>query len=226
MNVLTGPATVILGASKGLGLALARACKERGDRTVEIASTMTDGQDANMLAIRCDMRNIDEVFSTAKRINGIAEIARFYWVAGRMHRGTLEKASISDLLEITDINYRNALPIVHTIWKKMISSPQIGKFVVVASSAGKNAKAGESIYVGTKHAQVGFTRSLGLENTNEKLTVCLVLPGGMRTGMWDSFVVPELHQFSDPELVARRLLDVSENATDKYVEFDIPRGLQ
>ena len=106
----------------------------------------------------------------------------------------------------------------------MLAERAGGKFVVVASSAGTNAKAAEAIYVATKHAQVGLARSLGLENDRDDLTVCLVLPGGMKTGMWDGFNVPEFDEFSDPEVVARKIVDQTEETAERFLELEIPRG--
>lgn len=58
-----------------------------------------------------------------------------------------------------------------------------GTIVNVASLAGRNGFAGGTAYTASKHAVLGFSRSLMLELRKEDIRVITVLPGSVATGM-------------------------------------------
>lgn len=96
--------------------------------------------------------------------------------------------------------------------------------IIVASTAARKPKGGESIYCATKAAQASFAQSIALEVTNSELSVGLVIPGGMKTSLWDGIDEPNLASFSDPSNVARVIYDEVEYANQPYFEVEIPRG--
>jgi 3-oxoacyl-[acyl-carrier protein] reductase len=58
-----------------------------------------------------------------------------------------------------------------------------GTIVNVASLAGRNGFAGGTAYTASKHAVLGFSRSLMLELRKEDIRVITILPGSVATGM-------------------------------------------
>lgn len=98
------------------------------------------------------------------------------------------------------------------------------QFVVVSSSSGTKARKDEAVYVATKHAQVGFTRSLALENDNPNVRVALVMPGGMRTSFWDKHPTPDYDSFLNPKHVAQNIVTRTMFQDESFDEYDIPRG--
>ena len=58
-----------------------------------------------------------------------------------------------------------------------------GTIVTVASLAGRNGFVGGTAYTASKHAVLGFSRSLMLELRKENIRVITVLPGSVATGM-------------------------------------------
>jgi 3-oxoacyl-[acyl-carrier protein] reductase len=58
-----------------------------------------------------------------------------------------------------------------------------GTIVNVASLAGRNGFAGGTAYTASKHAVLGFSRSLMLELRKENIRVITILPGSVATGM-------------------------------------------
>lgn len=205
---------------------IAKLCWENDEETVEFASSFRPKTFARRQTVRCDLRINEDILLAAEIVNGLPHINQFFWVAGRIYRGPFAKTGASELLAVADVNFRGALPIVLAAWKKMIATSSGGSFVIVASSAGEKPKADEAVYVATKHAQVGLARSLGLENSNSRLSVCLVMPGGMNTGLWANYDVPEISEFSDPSCVAKKIYDVCKSTSEQYFELVIPRGLQ
>ncbi len=60
---------------------------------------------------------------------------------------------------------------------------QTGTIVNVASLAGRNGFVGGTAYTASKHAVLGFSRSLMLELRKENIRVIAVCPGSVATGM-------------------------------------------
>ena len=176
---------VILGATKGLGRELTILYQREGWKTIEIGSSATNMTTDDAIHLRCDMTSVSSVTRLIDSLKEISEIDRFYWVAGRMLRGNFTEHSGQEIFATIDVNFRNAAPIVQCVLNQMMISGMPTKFVAIASSAGKKAIASEAIYAATKFAQVGFVRSLGLEIGNSNTSVTLVLPGGMKTNLWN-----------------------------------------
>lgn len=60
---------------------------------------------------------------------------------------------------------------------------QSGAIINISSLAGKSGFVGGSTYAATKHAVMGFTRSLLLEIRKYNIKVCAVCPGSVSTDM-------------------------------------------
>ncbi len=84
-----------------------------------------------------------------------------------------------------------------------------GFIVNVASLAGKNAFAGGTAYVASKHAVLGFSRTLMLEVRKDGVRVLAICPGSVDTPlMRDQAVLrPHLDSILKPEDVAQVILD-------------------
>ena len=74
-----------------------------------------------------------------------------------------------------------------------------GTIVNVASLAGRNGFAGGTAYTASKHAVLGFSRSLMLELRKENIRVITILPGSVATGMMRDQTMLK----SDPEKILR-----------------------
>ena len=79
-----------------------------------------------------------------------------------------------------------------------------GAIVNVASLAGRNAVAGGTAYAASKHAVLGFSKSLMMEVRKEGVRVMAICPGSVRTGFGAGRTVPKLSRSGmlEPEDVA------------------------
>ena len=227
---MNGDNVFILGASRGLGLEIAKITFDLGAINIKASSSLADGKktiDAQVrkIYLHCDLRNLESTQDFLKRLDAQnRRIDRFFWVAGSLLKGDFAAQKPEDITAALDINFRNSVLVAHHIWKKMQSSKQGKSFSVIASSSGIKPRSDEAIYVATKHAQVGFTRSLGLENRDPNLKISLFLPGGMQTPFWDKQKPPDFDEFLDPAKVARKIIAAVLVQTPSFLELDIPRG--
>jgi len=218
--------SLILGATKGLGREITELCRLRGDQTIEVGSSLYDHLEGDIIFRHCDLSDIQSVKKLLRVIEDLPTLSNFYWVAGTLLKGELAKQTQDEILSTIDINFRNSVLVANAAWKRMrltLTGEGLRKFVVVASSSGIKPRNDEAIYVATKHAQVGFTRSLGLENRNPNVKITLVLPGGMRTRLWDKNPNPDYMDFLDPQKVAELIIETVENQTEPYMQLNIPR---
>ena len=216
--------SLILGATKGLGKEIASECLKKGWNTIEIGSSTHDKLHENRTFLNCDLSSTESVASLIEKLNELGPINHFFWVAGRVLKGDFKEQSPAEIYQTIDVNFRNAVPIVHFTWQQMQNSAEKSSITIISSSSGKKPRYDEAVYVSTKFAQVGFAQSLGLENKNNNLKICLVLPGGMKTQLWDRNPTNDYESFLDPSKVASKIVSFVIDQHEGYAELEIPRG--
>ena len=216
--------TLILGATKGLGKEIALECLNRGDNTIEVGSSVRDETRTNRIFLHCDLTSTESVSLLIKKLSELQPINQFFWFSGQLLKGNFKDHNSNETSKIIDINFRNVIPIIHFIWNQMQETTEPSCMVVVSSSSGKKARFDEAIYASTKFAQVGFIKSLGLENKNDYLKICLVLPGGMKTQLWDKSPNKDYENFMEPSKVAKKIISFISEQKHGYAELEIPRG--
>lgn len=211
---------IILGGTHGLGEELAKQLRVRGRQTFVIGRSYE--KSAHGMGLSADLSLGEDVERIMESIRSSA-VEGFYWVAGYGYMGTF--ADQPDAMAMSRVNLTNVLPIAQVAWKRL-SQIDNGKFVVVSSTSGVKARSNEAVYAATKHAQVGFTRSLGLEAERFDLSVkvALFLPGGMQTPFWDEARPESFDAFLDPVKVAAEVIEDTDAQKDIYYERIIERG--
>jgi 3-oxoacyl-[acyl-carrier protein] reductase len=83
-----------------------------------------------------------------------------------------------------------------------------GTIVNIASLAGKNGFVGGTVYTASKHAVLGFSRSLMLEVRKENIRVITICPGSVNTRLIrnQTTLKPNLDTILRPEDVAETVL--------------------
>jgi len=83
-----------------------------------------------------------------------------------------------------------------------------GDIVNIASLAGRNGFVGGTAYTASKHAVLGFSKSLMLETRKEGIRVIAICPGSVATGMMSDqpMMRPEMERIMQPEDVAATVL--------------------
>ncbi|MGH7702201.1 MAG: SDR family oxidoreductase, partial [Gemmatimonadales bacterium] len=85
-----------------------------------------------------------------------------------------------------------------------------GTIVNLASLAGRNGFAGGTAYTASKHAVLGFSRSLMLETRKDNIRVVALCPGSVDTPLIrnQTMLRPDPDKILRPEDVAQTVLDV------------------
>lgn len=213
---------IVVGGTHGLGWEIAKQLRERGEECFVIGRSYNQvdhGAGASLdLANR---ENVSQFISTHNKL--LEGVDSFYWCAGIGYKGDF--SAQEDLLKMIDVNISNILPLLQKVWQNMVSMNK-GNIIVVSSSTGIKARTDEALYALTKHAQVGFARSLGLEaeRLNINVHVRLVLPGGMQTPFWKGNLPDGYNGYNNPVKVAALILDGVYKQHNNFEEQIIERG--
>jgi short-subunit dehydrogenase len=189
---LAGRVVVIMGGSRGLGLALAEECAKQG-AAVAICARDGDELDAAKQQIEsrfggdvftgvCDVSNDDEV---GEFLTGV--LSRFGQVdvlinnAGIISVGPAESQTLTDYQEAMDIMYWGVVYPTLNLLPHM-KARRSGRIVNITSIGGKIAMPHLLPYDAAKFAAVGFSEGMRAELAKDGIKVTTICPGLMRTG--------------------------------------------
>jgi len=192
--LLEGKSAVITGAGRGIGAAVARDLARHGARVVVSARTTSEIEAvANEIgdsskAVECDVSDpgqVSRLFEEATAFGGGVDI--LVNNAGIARSAPLDKTSLDEWNRIMAINATGTFLCTQAFLPSMVKRGW-GRVINVASTAGKAGGAYISAYAASKHAVVGFTRSMAMEVATTGVTVNAVCPGYVDTLLVDHAV--------------------------------------
>lgn len=217
---------LIIGGTHGLGGEIARELQARGEATFVTGRSYDEARHG--AGMRVDLTDYAQSEQLSHYIHSLGDTALtgFYWVAGYGYNGEFAQQENEDVHNMALANLTNVLPVAHTAWQKMKVQGEPSNFVVVSSTTGVRARKNEAVYAATKHGQVGFGRSLGMETEwlETPVKVALFLPGGMKSQFWDKKKPSSFDDFMEPAAVARRIVERVKAQTEPFYEEMIERG--
>lgn len=193
---LQGQVAVVTGGSRGLGLAIAKRLWEDGasvslwdsDEEALGAAVKEFGDGARVHAIVTDISAEDRVEkareATLARFGAVAILVNNAGVAGR--NSPVWELPLADWQRVIDINMTGVFLCCRAIIPTMLAAGY-GRIVNIASVAGKEPSPLISAYATSKAGVIGFTKTLGRELANTKITVNCVTPAAIRTAILDSW---------------------------------------
>lgn len=211
---------VLTGACGGIGVELVHLFIRKGSRVIGIDINEKELErlsllyPSNFISLKCDISDAKQLDDSCTRIlkeYGVPNI----WInnAGIAHLNTFRNCDTKDFDKVMNINF-TALYRYTSFWMPKMIANGAGTIVNVASLAGYLPLGGLSSYCASKHAVIGFTKSLQQEIEVEKLPVDLILvtPGFIRTSliqMGEKLGFPEeLKSFtSSPKVCAQEIVE-------------------
>lgn len=205
---LTGKVAFITGASKGIGAALAHSLAKEG---VKLGLASRSGDDLGIdgaFGSRCDVRDRVQVeAAVGETFKRFGKLDILVVNAGVGSYSPFLDTGLDDLEEMIDVNVKGMLYSVRAALPHLLLANGGGDIVTIASEAGRRGLPGESVYVASKFAQVGFTRSLDHELREKGIRCSNICSGGVATqfgmGRGQRYPdMPELANMLRPEDVA------------------------
>ncbi|MFI0912547.1 3-oxoacyl-ACP reductase FabG [Streptomyces abikoensis] len=171
----------ITGGNRGIGLAIARAMAEAGDK---VAVTYRSGEPpAGMLGVQCDITDPSQVDAAFKRIeeeHGPVEV--LVANAGITRDSLLLRMGEQDFTDVIDTNLVSAFRVAKRASKGMLRARK-GRLIFVSSAVALLGEAGQANYAASKAGLIGFSRSLARELGSRGITSNVVAPGLTATDM-------------------------------------------
>lgn len=176
-----GRSVLVTGGNRGIGLAIARAFVEAGDK---VAITYRSGEvPEGMLGVKADvtdMASVDAAFSEVEAAHGPVEV--LVANAGITRDTLLLRMSEDDFTDVVDTNLTGAFRVVKRASKGMLKLRR-GRVVLISSVVGLYGSPGQVNYAASKAGLVGIARSLTRELGSRNITANVVAPGFIDTDM-------------------------------------------
>jgi NAD(P)-dependent dehydrogenase (short-subunit alcohol dehydrogenase family) len=194
---MTTPVVLITGALTGIGRATAIAFAQEGARIVISGRHEDEGQNlvgelgklgAEAEFIRSDVRHEDDVRSLVdKTVTRFGRLDVAVNAAGTEGKpGLVTEQSAESYAATFDTNVLGTLLSMKHELRVMLAQGS-GSIINVSSTYGHTGGAGASVYVASKHAVEGLTKSAALEASESGVRVNAVAPGPIDTALLTRF---------------------------------------
>lgn len=219
MTQLTGAVTWIIGASSGIGAAVARELQRRGATVVVSArreERLRELADGELLVVPLDVTDADAVEAAGRRIRercgriDVVVIAAGYWQ--QLDPRDWDASAFRHQVEVNLIGTSNAIA---AVLPDMLRR-RAGVIAGIASVAGYRGLPGAAAYGATKAGQINLLESLRTQTSRTGVRVVTVCPGFVRTQLTDqnSFSMPFM---IEPDAAARAICDGIEKGRSEIV---------
>jgi NAD(P)-dependent dehydrogenase (short-subunit alcohol dehydrogenase family) len=189
-----GRVALITGGTAGIGEATVRRVASLGARTVFVGRDENDGRrieyellrdGAEVVFFRADLSHPDEVRRIVPAtVNVYGRLDYAFNNAGISGQNEpLTDQTERNFDEVFSVNVKGLFISLQQELRQMLQQKWGGSIVNMASVGGVLATPGASVYVASKHAVIGITKSAAIEYGPHGIRVNAVSPGAIRTEM-------------------------------------------
>jgi 3-oxoacyl-[acyl-carrier protein] reductase len=191
---LANKVAVVTGASRGIGLAIAKRFVEAGARVTicgrsettlaaaaaDIVATQTG---AEVLWVRCDVSHFSDCRHLHAAVDGRFGVPDLIVNnAGVVERVRLDEMSESQWDHVVNANLKGTFNVTRVFLPQMRARGS-GRIINIASISGRVGTPRLSAYCAAKHGIIGLTRALAEETRSVGLQVNAICPGSVDTEM-------------------------------------------
>ncbi len=219
MTSLEGKVAVVTGGGSGLGAAICRALGEQGVRVVvadireeparKIAEELNTRKVRSAVAMQLDVGDADAAGLFFDRI--VAELGGLDILvnnAGTDVTAPMDEISVEAFDRVLSTNLRGPFILTRAALPALRARGG-GDVVNIASTAARRAWPNASAYHASKWGLVGLSHAMHAELRGERIRVCALLAGGMRTPfLLERFEGIDLDTLQDPANVAQAVVAV------------------
>jgi beta-ketoacyl ACP reductase len=179
-----GRSVLVTGGNRGIGLAIASAFAERGDK-VAITHRGSDVPEG-LFGVRCDVTDsaqVDAAFDEVEKANGPVEV--LIANAGITDDTLLMRMSEDQFTRVVDANLTGSYRVARRASRAMLRA-RWGRIVFISSVVGLMGSPGQVNYAASKAGLIGMARSISRELGSRNITANVVAPGFVATDMTDA----------------------------------------
>lgn len=193
---IDGKIVAITGGGSGIGFAFAKLCHSRGARVLigdlklvaEAEQYLSQGSDPHIAFEHCDVTSWSSlhnlISASVKRFGDIPDI--YAPVAGVFEPpwSNFWDDNEEESYKMIQINVNHPVKLTRLAMRALAGAKKQGVVCLVASTAGIRGNYFASLYATSKHAIVGFAKSMGQADIEEGVKVTCILPGMVQSPLW------------------------------------------
>lgn len=201
MSTMAAPlpdATVVTGASSGIGRAIAEALLALGKNVVNLDYVLPDWRHPQLVSYQADLTKEASTRECAAEIAAMHQVTALVNNAGATRPGSIDTATMQTLDDVVGLHLRAVILLTQAFLPSLRACGH-GRIVNMSSRAALG-KVDRIVYSATKAGMIGMTRTLAMELGRDGITVNAIGPGPIAT---------ELFRKSNPEGApqTQRILD-------------------
>ncbi len=184
---------IVTGGTRGIGKEIARTLAKNGaniainyrkyNEEVEGLIEELKGLGIKALAVKCDVRNGEEVNNFIKEVKEhFGSIDILVNNAGVTKDGLLLRMSENDFNDVIDVNLKGTFNMTKAVSPIMVKQ-RFGKIINISSVVGIAGNAGQCNYAASKAGVIGFSKSVARELASRNINVNVIAPGYINTEM-------------------------------------------
>ena len=185
MNRLEGKVAVVVGAARGIGLATAREFLAEGATvySCDIRDTAVDVQHPRYSHRIVDATNETEMQALVDSVLAAENRIDILFCNVGIHLGKeVTETSVDEFDHLLAVNMKSAFLACRAVLPSMLAR-RAGNIVITSSNGGIIGRPGDPVYNASKHALVGFAKSLAVAYADRGIRVNTVNPGIIDTDM-------------------------------------------
>ncbi len=231
---LEGKVALVTGASRGIGLAIARSLARMGaklalcardPKRLEGVAEEFERAGTSVLAVSTDVTRAAEIISLVhKTEKTLGPVEILVNNAGIGYSAPVQDAEEANWDAVLDTNLKAVFLLTRAVAPGMISR-RSGHIINIASLAGKSAFAGGSIYCASKWGLLGLTQCMAEDLRSYGIRVSAVCPGSVATD-FSPHAGKDTSKMLQPEDVAHAVEMILTQAPQSFVSEVLLRPAQ
>jgi 3-oxoacyl-[acyl-carrier protein] reductase len=172
---------LVTGGNRGIGLAIAKAFAEQGDKVA--ITHRGSGAPDGLFGVQCDVTDnaqVDAAFTEVEKVNGAVEV--LISNAGMTDDTLLMRMSEDQFSRVVDANLTGAYRVAKRACRSMLRA-RWGRMIFISSVVAFAGGPGQVNYAASKAGLLGIARSLTRELGSRNITANLITPGYIETDM-------------------------------------------
>jgi len=188
---LEGKIAVVTGGNRGIGKSIVEILLDAGakvvifDMQIDSVEELKEKYGAeNVAGYAGSVTDSKEVEKMTKEV--VEHFGSYDILVNNAGTSTMDYAvdiKEEDWDKVMDVNAKGVYLVSQHAARQMLKQKDKGKIINMSSQAGKNGYRGMGNYVASKHAVIGFTKTMAVELAPEQINVNAVCPGIVETAM-------------------------------------------
>ena len=188
---------LVTGGGSGIGFSFARLCHEKGARvligdlklTPEAQQYLSSHPDSDIKFETCDVTSWNSLHNlVSASVKTFGDVPDVYTpIAGVFDPSwsNFWDDTEEDSYKTVQINVEHPIKLTRLAMRALLSANKKGVVCLVASTAGIRGNYFAPLYATTKHAIVGFAKSMSQADPDEGVRIVCVLPGTVQSPLWE-----------------------------------------